>query len=93
MSVRAILGQQVSVRAAGTLAARLVDGFGEITESPFEGLSFTFPRRTGFCALGGPIEDHWGRCLTGAKARAILALAKALTANDITPLLRGKPGG
>ena len=85
MSVRAILGQQVTVKAAGTLAARLANVFGEKMESPFEGLSFAFPRPERICALAGPIEDHLGPLgITGARARSILAFAAALTTNSIT---------
>ena len=85
MSVRAILGQQVTVKAAATLAARLANVFGEKTDSPFEELSFTFPRPDRICALVGPIENHLGPLgITGARARSILALAAALTTNSIT---------
>lgn len=84
MSVRAILGQQVTVRAASTLAARLAKVFGEKTDGPFEDLSFTFPHPDRICALVGPIEPHLGPLgIIGARARPILALAQALTTNAI----------
>ena len=38
LTVRAILGQRVSVRAASTLAGRLAARFGEPVDTPFEGL-------------------------------------------------------
>ncbi len=85
MSVRAILGQQVTLKAASTLATRLVKVFGKKMDSPFEGLSFTFPHPGRICALEGPIENHLCPLgMTGAKARSILALAAALTTNSIT---------
>lgn len=85
MAVRAILGQQVTVKAARTLAARLVKLFGEKTESPFKELSSTFPRPDRISALVGPIENHLGpHGIPGARARSILALATALTTNSIT---------
>jgi len=43
MGVRAILGQQVSVKAAHTLAGRLVARFGHEIESSFPGVSQQFP--------------------------------------------------
>ncbi len=85
MSVRAILGQQITVKAASTLAARLANIFGEKTDSPFEELSFTFPHPERICALAGPIENHLGPLgVTRARANSIFALAAALTTNSIT---------
>jgi AraC family transcriptional regulator of adaptative response / DNA-3-methyladenine glycosylase II len=44
IAVRAVLGQQVSVAAARTLAARLAQRFGEPLQAPFgEGLEHLFP--------------------------------------------------
>src|SRR5204862_1644024 len=37
LAVRAVLGQQITVAAARTLAQRLVDRFGEDVETPFAG--------------------------------------------------------
>ncbi len=85
MSVRAILGQQVTVKAASTLAMRLVNALGEKIETPFSELTFTFPQPGKICSLEGPIEAHLGPFgITGARARAVLALAEALASNAIT---------
>ncbi len=43
LSVRAILGQRVSVKAATTLAGRLASSFGEPIETPFPGLNRLSP--------------------------------------------------
>jgi AraC family transcriptional regulator of adaptative response / DNA-3-methyladenine glycosylase II len=43
LTVRAILGQRVSVRAATTLAGRLVSRFGEPIDTPFPGLDRLSP--------------------------------------------------
>lgn len=43
MSVRAVLGQQVTVRAAHTLAGRLAAALGEPVQTPFTGLTHLFP--------------------------------------------------
>ncbi len=85
MSVRAVLGQQVTVKAANTLAMRLVNLVGEKVNVPFEGLSLAFPHPDKICALEGPIENRLGPLgITGDRARSILALAEALTTGSIT---------
>jgi AraC family transcriptional regulator, regulatory protein of adaptative response / DNA-3-methyladenine glycosylase II len=43
VSMRAIIGQQVSVKAARTLAGRLVAGFGDSIQTPIESLSHLTP--------------------------------------------------
>ena len=80
MSVRAILGQQITVKAAGTLAARLVAAFGTRLDTGVEGLTHVFPQPEDIAALAGPIGDHLGPLgIIGARANTILELAKAFT--------------
>src|SRR5260370_13732022 len=43
LAVRAVLGQQVSVRAATTLAGRFAEAFGEPIETPFPALTRLTP--------------------------------------------------
>jgi AraC family transcriptional regulator of adaptative response / DNA-3-methyladenine glycosylase II len=43
LSIRAILGQQVSVAGATTVSGRLVQKFGDLAESPWLGVSHHFP--------------------------------------------------
>ena len=43
LAVRAVLGQQVSVKAATTLAGRLVAAFGAVVKAPQAGLTHWFP--------------------------------------------------
>lgn len=43
MSVRAILGQQITVKAAHTLAGRLVEKLGDRAETPFDEINRFFP--------------------------------------------------
>ena len=93
MSARAVLGQQITVKAARTLASRLADCFGAKIETPFEELSRTFPLPGSICSLEAPIENQLGPLgITGARARSILALAQALVTNSITLSLHGDPG-
>jgi AraC family transcriptional regulator of adaptative response / DNA-3-methyladenine glycosylase II len=85
MSVRAVLGQQVTVRAARTLAMRFSAAFGETIVTPFDELNFTFPSPDVIHALEAPIEDHLGPLgITRARARSIFALAEALVTGSIT---------
>lgn len=79
MTVRAILGQQITVRAARTLAMRMAARLGEPIQTPFQELTVTFPTVERICALEQPVEDHLGPLgVTGARARSIRALAEAL---------------
>ena len=85
MAVRAVLGQQVTVKGARTLAGRLAATFGEEIETPFPELNRTFPLPGRICSLDPPIEDRLGPLgVTGARARSILALARGLTDRSIT---------
>jgi AraC family transcriptional regulator of adaptative response / DNA-3-methyladenine glycosylase II len=79
MAVRAILGQQVTVKAARTLASRLATTLGTEVQTPFEGLTHAFCSPQTITALPGPIEDALGPLgITGARSRSIRALARAL---------------
>ncbi|HEX8961126.1 MAG TPA: AlkA N-terminal domain-containing protein [Geobacteraceae bacterium] len=85
MAARAVLGQQVTVKAARTLAARLAASLGEKIETPFEELSRTFPLPERISSLAPPVEDRLGPLgVTGARARSISALAQALVDGTVT---------
>lgn len=71
--VRAVLGQQVSVTAGRTFAARLVQRFGEPVSTTVEGLTHLFP--TPLALVQG---DLTGLGLTGVRVRALRALAAAV---------------
>jgi len=81
VAVRAILGQQVTVAAARTLAGRFAAAFGEPIESPFAALTTVFP------AAAHIAELSYGRIarigMPGARARTVLALARAVTEGDL----------
>lgn len=84
MSVRAILGQQITVKAARTLAGRLAATFGQPLETPFEDLNRTFPGPEDLLRLGPNLSDHLGPLgIIGARCRSIAALAQALTQGEI----------
>jgi AraC family transcriptional regulator, regulatory protein of adaptative response / DNA-3-methyladenine glycosylase II len=74
LAVRAVLGQQVSVRGATTLASRLVERFGEALPAPAEpGLTHLFPEPAALAEA-----DVAGIGLPAARAAAIRALARAV---------------
>jgi AraC family transcriptional regulator, regulatory protein of adaptative response / DNA-3-methyladenine glycosylase II len=83
LAVRAILGQQVSVRAASTLAGRLVEAWGEplesaLVEASAGALRFAFPAAE---RLAG--ADLRGLGLPAARARAVAELARSVAAGEL----------
>lgn len=79
MAVRAVLGQQITVKAARTLAARIVEAFGAPIRTGIDGLSRLFPAPEIVLSLGEPIGNHLGPLgVTAARANTIRALASAL---------------
>src|SRR5204863_5405310 len=81
MAVRAILGQQISVRAATTLAGRFVRAFGEPLETPFPSLTH-LPASVERVARAEPPELI-ALGIIAARARTILALARAVAEGRI----------
>ncbi len=85
-TVRTVLGQQVTVKAATTLAGRLAERFGDPVRTPFDGVTRLFPTaarlaaatRGEIAALGMP----------AARAQALLDLSRAVEAG-----LRLEPPG
>jgi AraC family transcriptional regulator, regulatory protein of adaptative response / DNA-3-methyladenine glycosylase II len=71
-AVRAILGQQVSVAAAGTLASRVVARAGRLVATGVPGLTHLFPSPA---ELAG--ADLGGIGLTGARVTTLKSLAAA----------------
>lgn len=84
MTVRAVLGQQITVKAAGTLAGRLAASYGTPVETGIDGLTRTFPSYSNILALTGSITDHLGPLgITRARAQTIWELAKAFAESRI----------
>jgi len=81
IALRAILGQQVTVKAATTLMTRFVQKFGEPIETPFEQLKYITPNAQKVSALA--LEDIVSIGVTRARAASIIALAKALASRQI----------
>lgn len=84
MGVRAILGQQITVRAAQTLAGRLAAALGQPLETPIPGLTHSFPSAGQLIDLGEDITDHLGVLgVTGRRSLTILALARLIQSGDM----------
>jgi AraC family transcriptional regulator of adaptative response / DNA-3-methyladenine glycosylase II len=79
LAVRAVLGQQVSLAGAVTLAKRLVSDYGEALERPVGAVTHVFPSAE---ALAGADPDRLA--MPDARRRALLGLAAALTREDLT---------
>jgi AraC family transcriptional regulator of adaptative response / DNA-3-methyladenine glycosylase II len=82
VAVRAVLGQQITVKAARTLAGRFVAAFGEPIETPFAAVRYLFPSAARSAALE-PSEIAQ-RGVIASRARSIIALARALAGGELT---------
>jgi AraC family transcriptional regulator of adaptative response / DNA-3-methyladenine glycosylase II len=92
MAVRAVIGQQISVKAAGTLAARIVAAYGTPIQTGIEGLTHIFPSPEDILALNGAIENHLGPLgVTAARSRTIYELARVLAKREINFDLCARP--
>lgn len=84
MSVRAILGQQITVKAASTLAGRIVENLGHPVETGADGLTHTFPTAEDIAVLGDEVKERLGVLgVITARSMCILDLANALIENKI----------
>jgi AraC family transcriptional regulator of adaptative response / DNA-3-methyladenine glycosylase II len=83
LAVRAILGQQVTVSAARTLAKRVVERFGETIATPWTSVDRTFPRPADLAEP--PIERIAELGIIRSRAAAMQSLAMQWDA--IAPLL------
>jgi len=80
--LRAVVGQQISVRAARTMLGRIVRAFGD--ELPVEQGAVPmrlFPRETKIAALAP--EDLMSLGMTRARARTLIGLAAAVASGEI----------
>jgi len=75
LAVRAVLGQQVTVAAARTLAARVVERFGTPITTPWKEVHRLFPSPATLAAL--PLERIAELGIIRSRAGAIVALAQA----------------
>jgi AraC family transcriptional regulator of adaptative response / DNA-3-methyladenine glycosylase II len=78
LAVRAILGQQITVKAARTLAGRFAAAFGEPMQAPVSALCRLFPSAERVAALKPSELGEIG--VIAARANAIISLARAVSA-------------
>jgi AraC family transcriptional regulator of adaptative response / DNA-3-methyladenine glycosylase II len=78
LAIRAVLGQQVSVARAATLAGRLVSDVGEPLEHPVGGVTHLFPTAAAIAAV-----DPARLAMPASRQRAVTGLATALASGEI----------
>jgi AraC family transcriptional regulator of adaptative response / DNA-3-methyladenine glycosylase II len=75
MALRAILGQQITVKAATTIACRFAEAFGEEIETPFPELSRLSPLASRIAAA--TVDDIARLGVVSARAKSIIEMAGA----------------
>jgi len=79
LAIRAVLGQQVSLRGAATLAGRLVSEHGEPLKRPLGGVTHLFPSTRALAEA-----DPERLAMPQARRRALLGLAGTLARGELT---------
>jgi AraC family transcriptional regulator, regulatory protein of adaptative response / DNA-3-methyladenine glycosylase II len=89
IAVRAVLGQQVSLAGAATLAGRLVQMYGQPLARPLGGVTHLFPAAEALSAA-----DPESLPMPASRRTALLGLSKALStgALELGPALLALPG-
>jgi len=82
IGLRAILGQQVTVKAATKIASRLVEAFGEPMTTEIEGLTRLTP--TAAQMAHATVDDIARHGVVQSRARSIIGLAKAYDAGELS---------
>ena len=81
VAVRAVLGQQVSVKAAHTLAGRVVEAFGEPVTTPFTALHQLFPTPARLAQLDPTALAALG--IVRSRAHTLVTLARAVATGEL----------
>lgn len=81
LALRAILGQQITVKAATTLSCRFADSFGGKIETPFPSLTRLSPLAEHVAKAS--VDDIAKLGIVSARARCIRALAEAVHAETL----------
>jgi AraC family transcriptional regulator, regulatory protein of adaptative response / DNA-3-methyladenine glycosylase II len=82
IAVRAILGQQVTVAAARTIAGRFAKAFGVPLRSPFPALVSAFPTPERIAEL--EVEDIARLGVIASRARTIIEIARKISLGDLS---------
>lgn len=80
--LRAILGQQVMVKAATTIACRLVEAFCEPIVTPFPELSYLAPSAAKIAKTS--VDDLAKHGIVRARCKSIIALAQAHVSGELS---------
>ncbi|MFM9879904.1 MAG: DNA-3-methyladenine glycosylase family protein, partial [Burkholderiaceae bacterium] len=81
LAVRAVLGQQITVAAARTLAQRLIERFGEEVQTPFAQLTRLFPAPAVLAQAEGDALGQLG--IVRQRQAAIVAIARAVSGQGL----------
>ena len=85
MSTRAILGQQITVKAARTLAGRIAHELGEQIETGIEGLTHLFPSAKDMLVSEAPLKNRLGELgIISSRSATIQELASCIVSQKIT---------
>jgi len=89
LAVRAILGQQVTVKAATTLACRFVEAFGEQIQTPVKALTRFSP--TVERIASATVDEIASLGIISSRAKSIIALAQAFNRGTLRLNVGMKP--
>ena len=93
MAVRAVLGQQISVKAARTLAARIAEHYGTPVQTGIDGLTHIFPSPVDIISMGDDVTENLGLLgVITARSNTIYELAQAFSRQEINFALCAEPG-
>ncbi len=81
MAIRAILGQQITVKAATTIACRFAEAFGEKIVTPFPELTRLSPLPQ--AVARATVDDVARLGIVSARSNSILAMARAFHNGDL----------
>jgi AraC family transcriptional regulator of adaptative response / DNA-3-methyladenine glycosylase II len=81
LAVRAILGQQITVRGASTLAGRFAGAFGEATDTPHPALTHLTPRAERVAEAS--VDEVAALGIVGSRARSIIELAREVASGRL----------
>jgi AraC family transcriptional regulator of adaptative response / DNA-3-methyladenine glycosylase II len=76
IAIRAVLGQQISVKAATTIAGRFAAAYGEPVQTPFPDLQFLMPTAARVARVRESTMMKIG--VTAARARTLLGVSRAM---------------
>jgi AraC family transcriptional regulator of adaptative response / DNA-3-methyladenine glycosylase II len=79
VAIRAVLGQQISVKGAATIAARFAAAFGEPVQMPFPQLHLLMPTPQRVASSEVAVLAKIG--VTSARARTLLGVSRAMAEN------------